>query len=245
MFFTFLSKIRSVLWNICIVFLFFLSSERRVEVAILLAKVVVEGLKSTSCDLALPDSAVCSWLFFFLRHFGHLSHNSIKTRRNSIHKPTFSNVMSELILFFRPLKKNSVYDRKMAKKIQARTSVTLRLQFIVAFGGAQHVDCVCRRGSDVAIFCEVLELTGACYRLQYCINPYSVAWSSMGAACTLAPCQLLHWTQPLLLLILGFCRCFLCAIQGMQKQQLQSQHPSINFSVNVDVASLAVATLFA
>jgi len=38
-----------------------------------------------------------------LRHFGHLFHNSIKTRRNSIHwrhQPTFSGTMTELIQFF-------------------------------------------------------------------------------------------------------------------------------------------------
>jgi len=34
--------------------------------------------------------------FFSLRNFGHLSGNSIKIRRNSIHKPTFSHIMTEL-----------------------------------------------------------------------------------------------------------------------------------------------------
>jgi len=35
-------------------------------------------------------------LFFSLRHFGHLSHNSIKTRRNSINWSIFSIIMTEL-----------------------------------------------------------------------------------------------------------------------------------------------------
>jgi len=38
--------------------------------------------------------------YFSLRHLGHLSPNSIKTRRNSIHWPMFSDIMTELTNFF-------------------------------------------------------------------------------------------------------------------------------------------------
>jgi len=42
---------------------------------------------------------------FSLRHLGHLSHNNIKTRRNSTHYPTFSDIMTELTLIFSVIKK--------------------------------------------------------------------------------------------------------------------------------------------
>jgi len=34
--------------------------------------------------------------FFSPSHFGHLSHSGIKTRRNCVHQPSFSDIMTEL-----------------------------------------------------------------------------------------------------------------------------------------------------
>jgi len=43
-----------------------------------------------------------SGFLYSLRHFGQFSHSSIKTHHNSIHKPTFSEIMTELTFnFFR------------------------------------------------------------------------------------------------------------------------------------------------
>jgi len=35
-------------------------------------------------------------VFFSLRHFGHLSQSSIKTRRNTVHQPIFSDIPTEM-----------------------------------------------------------------------------------------------------------------------------------------------------
>jgi len=48
---------------------------------------------------------------FSLRDFGHLSHNSIKTSRNSIHLPTFSDAWPNWLHLFRSFKKNLVHDQ--------------------------------------------------------------------------------------------------------------------------------------
>jgi len=52
------------------------------------------------CRIALlGNNSLSYWstlLSFSLRHLGHLSRNSIKTRRNSIHQSTFSEIMTEL-----------------------------------------------------------------------------------------------------------------------------------------------------
>ena len=42
---------------------------------------------------------------FSMRHFGNLFHSTIKTRRNRVRQPTFTDIMTELIQFFRSLKK--------------------------------------------------------------------------------------------------------------------------------------------
>jgi len=34
--------------------------------------------------------------FWCLRHFGHLSHSCINARRNSVHKPVFSDILTEM-----------------------------------------------------------------------------------------------------------------------------------------------------
>jgi len=43
--------------------------------------------------------------FWSLKHFGHLSHNCIKTHRNSVFLPVFSNILTEIPQFFRSFRK--------------------------------------------------------------------------------------------------------------------------------------------
>jgi len=42
----------------------------------------------------------CKLFFFSLRHFGHLPHSCIKTRRNSVHYSIFSVILTEMTYFF-------------------------------------------------------------------------------------------------------------------------------------------------
>ena len=57
-----------------------------------------------------------SLFFFFADTFGHLSHNSIKTCRDSVYLSTFSDIMTKLTWFCWSLKKkNSVCDRKITE----------------------------------------------------------------------------------------------------------------------------------
>jgi len=46
--------------------------------------------------------------FWSLKHFSHLSHSCIKTRHNSIHWSMYSDIVTELAMFFRSIKKNLV-----------------------------------------------------------------------------------------------------------------------------------------
>jgi len=54
---------------------------------------VPERGKAPVCSLLLPRT-LQSWDSFSLRHLGHLSRDSIKTRCNSIDEPIFSDVMT-------------------------------------------------------------------------------------------------------------------------------------------------------
>jgi len=50
---------------------------------------------------------------FLLRHFSHLSHNSITIHNNSTHLPTFSYIITKILLnFFFTFQKILLYDQR-------------------------------------------------------------------------------------------------------------------------------------
>jgi len=55
--------------------------------------------------------------FFLLRHFGHLSRDSIKTRCGSFHQTTFLDIMTELTELPSVISKTSICYLKMTEKI--------------------------------------------------------------------------------------------------------------------------------
>ena len=62
-------------------------------------------------------------VFFSLWHFGHLPHNSIKIRRNSIHYSVFSRIMTELPWNLSVIKKKQKSYK--AKKIDIKITSCL------------------------------------------------------------------------------------------------------------------------
>jgi len=69
--------------------------------------VCVHPLSSVSLAVFFAEafSSFFAATFWSLKHFVRLSHSYIKTRRSSVHWPIFSDILTEMIKFFRSFQK--------------------------------------------------------------------------------------------------------------------------------------------